>query len=331
MNELKPGISVIICTYNGAERLKATLKHLAAQELEPGINWELILIDNASTDNSAELTKRYWLEAGQPTLLRCINEPNAGTDHARRRGAYEANYSYFVFCDDDNWLHTNYLQNGMHFLDENPLVALVGGSSEAVADEPLPNWFKAVEGYYACGVIAPQTTDLTHLGIWGAGMMGRTNLIKLALCPEIPLLNVGRIGANTSMGEDGEICMRVVMQGYRIFYFDQLKLKHFMAANRLTKAYLDNLLKSSEIPARVMASYFRYNYFKQLNGFYKSFRVFIHLSKYLIATMQRDSKQILFSRDFIFYGTGCTFFSTEYSKTVIQFKKSIKTKSRNAG
>ena len=50
------GISVIVCCYNSAERLTETIKHLAGQNVPHYIPWELIVVDNASTDNTAEIS-----------------------------------------------------------------------------------------------------------------------------------------------------------------------------------------------------------------------------------------------------------------------------------
>jgi len=56
----KDGISVVICCYNSASRLPATLQHIAEQSLDSEILWEIIIVDNASTDNTAEIASTYW-------------------------------------------------------------------------------------------------------------------------------------------------------------------------------------------------------------------------------------------------------------------------------
>jgi len=52
------GISVLVCTYNGAKRLEKTLAHLAAQVTNSTVEWEIILVDNNSTDNTSVIAKR---------------------------------------------------------------------------------------------------------------------------------------------------------------------------------------------------------------------------------------------------------------------------------
>lgn len=51
------GVSVVIPSYNGADRLPATLAHIAAQRVPPGLEWEVVLVDNASSDGTAEAAR----------------------------------------------------------------------------------------------------------------------------------------------------------------------------------------------------------------------------------------------------------------------------------
>ena len=53
-----PGVSVVICCHNSGKRLPETLRHLAAQVVEEGIPWEVVIVDNASTDGSSSEISR---------------------------------------------------------------------------------------------------------------------------------------------------------------------------------------------------------------------------------------------------------------------------------
>ena len=55
-----PGVSLIVCTYNGSALLPETIKYILNQKVDQDVNWEFILIDNASDDNSGELVKNLW-------------------------------------------------------------------------------------------------------------------------------------------------------------------------------------------------------------------------------------------------------------------------------
>ena len=77
------GLSVIICCHNSASRLPVTLSHLKVQE-PPAAPWELLLIDNASTDGTADVARSYWQNG--PAPLRIIDESRLGVRFARERG-----------------------------------------------------------------------------------------------------------------------------------------------------------------------------------------------------------------------------------------------------
>ncbi|MGO3307207.1 MAG: glycosyltransferase, partial [Sphingobacterium sp.] len=57
---LTPGVSIIICTYNGAQKLPKTIQALADQNVPDNIPWEIIFVDNNSSDNSQTVAKMNW-------------------------------------------------------------------------------------------------------------------------------------------------------------------------------------------------------------------------------------------------------------------------------
>lgn len=54
------GVSIIICCYNAQDRIVRTLEHIQQQRFFIPIPWEVIVIDNASTDNTAEVAENVW-------------------------------------------------------------------------------------------------------------------------------------------------------------------------------------------------------------------------------------------------------------------------------
>jgi glycosyltransferase involved in cell wall biosynthesis len=134
------GISVIICCYNSASRLPVTLKHLSQQNVDLVIPWEVIVVDNNSSDNTANIALSYWNASKTNTPLRVIEEKMPGLSFARKKGIREAQYEYIIFCDDDNWLSDNYIQQAYNLMEQHHFAAAFGGQSEAVSDIPIPEW-----------------------------------------------------------------------------------------------------------------------------------------------------------------------------------------------
>ena len=100
------GISVVICSYNGESRIADTFCHLYQQTITGHIDWEVILVDNASTDGLVQVARQSW-NGAMP--LRILSEPMPGVEHARQTGILAARYSYIIFVDDDNHLAADYL------------------------------------------------------------------------------------------------------------------------------------------------------------------------------------------------------------------------------
>ena len=93
-----PRFSVIIPLYNKEREIGATLRSVLAQTLQPV---EIVVVDDGSTDRSAEIVRAV---AAESSLVRLIRQPNAGECAARNRAMAEAAGDYFALVDaDDQW------------------------------------------------------------------------------------------------------------------------------------------------------------------------------------------------------------------------------------
>ncbi|MBC7511694.1 MAG: glycosyltransferase family 2 protein, partial [Ferruginibacter sp.] len=159
----KAGVSVVICTHNGKERIKATLKHLANQK-NIDFNWEVLIIDNNSNDNTASFAEAYWQTLNPPCQIKIILESRPGTMYARTSGIINAGYRYLVFCDDDNWLIENFIKTAHIAIKDNSGIAAVGGMG-ILAFEPdfkTPVWLNKYADYFGSGPQGPADGDTTE-------------------------------------------------------------------------------------------------------------------------------------------------------------------------
>jgi glycosyltransferase involved in cell wall biosynthesis len=236
--------SVIICCYNSSQRLPKTIEHLAQQKTD--IDWEIIVVDNNSTDNTAEVAKSEWNKYNNPVSFRVVKEPVAGLSTARERGIKESKGKYIIFCDDDNWLAPDYVQNAYNIMENNQKIGALGGWGEAVADIDFPDWFQDVAGGYATGKQAEEDlADVTEKRkyVYGAGMILRKSALEKLEKVNFKTLLSDRKGSALSSGGDTELCYALILAGYRIFYSSSLKFMHYIPANRLTKEYVFRLYK----------------------------------------------------------------------------------------
>lgn len=238
------GISVIICCYNSANRLPETLKHLALQDIPKNIQWEIIVVDNASTDNTKEIAESEWSHYFQADIkLSVIDEKEPGLSYARSTGIKHSQFEYIIFCDDDNWLNRDYLLLSYNLLLNNKNFGAVGGQGLPISNIDMPQWFNENEGAYAVGKQAISTSIVNARGyLWGSGLAVKKTIYKKAFENQKSFL-IGRKGEQLSSGEDSEICLRIILMGYDLYYDSHLIYKHFIEPYKLTKAYLNGLLE----------------------------------------------------------------------------------------
>lgn len=233
------GMSVVLCCYNAATRLPETLRHLRSQRT--GVPWEVVLVDNASTDGTADVARAHWADA--PVEMRVVHERTPGLSHARRRGFDEARFEFVAFVDDDNWLAPGWIDLAFATMAGHPEVAACGGRTEAVFESPPPAWFERYQGQFVIGEQWPSTGDITETRghLWGAGMTLRKQAWESLVARGFRSTLAGRTGSALTSGEDYELCHALRMAGWRLWYEPRLVLQHYMPAARVTWDYLCRL------------------------------------------------------------------------------------------
>ena len=240
---MSPGISVVICCHNSAQRLPETLRHLAAQQVPPSLPWEILVINNASVDDTAAVAVTNWPEPA-PAPLRVIDEPQAGLGYARIRAIGEARYEVISFLDDDNWAAPDWVARVATIFAEHPEVGVCGGRSEVATEIEPPAWFGSMTRCYAVGTQFDRNGDVTDAHgrlLWGAGLNIRTTAARQLIEDGFVFLLSGRQGKRLLAGEDTEICFALWASGWHFWYDDALVLRHFMPAERLRWEYVRRL------------------------------------------------------------------------------------------
>jgi len=241
------GVSVIICCYNSAPRLGPTLDHLARQQTSGAWPWEVIVVNNASTDDTSHVAISTWHQLGRADiLLKVVDQPRPGLSFARAKGVEEAGYDVLIFCDDDNWLESSYVQTAFDLLEAHPEVGALGGQGQARADVPLPAWFEQYKGCYACYPQGDSDGELrsTFSFLYGAGLVVRNEaLSRLAAKGFHPILP-DRIADKLTSGGDTELSYAIRLVGYKLWYSEKLNFYHYLPSNRLTEQYLLRIMSS---------------------------------------------------------------------------------------
>lgn len=228
------GISVIIACFNSEKVISTTLKHLQNQKHTENIAWEVILVDNNSTDQTSAVANKTWAE--KPIVpLNVLLEETIGEAHARKRGIQAAKYAILSIVDDDNWVDEDWIFKINSYF-ENPEIGLIGCAGVGEFESTPPDWFYRNQHAFAIGKLYEgDFVDITDSAIVpGAGLCVRRkiydNLFKLDWKPFLE----GRVGNKQSAGADSEMCYITRLFGFKIFYSNLLTFKHFTASHRIT-------------------------------------------------------------------------------------------------
>jgi glycosyltransferase involved in cell wall biosynthesis len=229
------GISIIICTYNGRQKLQETL--LGILKLKATFPWELLVVDNASTDGTAEFSSS--LLSNSKIDFRILQEAQPGLIKARLCGLRAAKYDVLLYCDDDNTLDENYLQIGYDLLKLNPIIGALGGCGTPIFEDKKPDWFDKYGHSFAVG---PQAINDGFISdypaeLYGAGAFFRKAVLLHFLDKGFKSGLSGRTGNNLVSGEDVEWCYLIQLAGHQIWYDHRLLFTHSMPKERMNWDY----------------------------------------------------------------------------------------------
>ena len=131
--------TVIICTYRRAANLPACLGQLAQQKGVESRDWEVLVVDNNSPDDTAEVVAKLAKEL--PIKVRYAREPEQGLNHARNHGIRASNSTYFSYVDDDILVAEGWLSALFRAFEGNDADA-VGGRIHLDPTVQLPKWIR---------------------------------------------------------------------------------------------------------------------------------------------------------------------------------------------
>jgi glycosyltransferase involved in cell wall biosynthesis len=235
------GVSILVCCYNSEKRIGKVLEHLAYQEADESVKWEVVIVDNASTDRTAGVALESWMRRDVP--LRIVNEPDPGLSNARIAGLREAKYSIVSFIDDDNWVEKQWVQKVYNWFVNNDKIGLLGGQGEAVIEGSKPSWFDRELRSFAVGPQA-QETGKQEKALYGAGLSIRKKAWEELVSGGFRFILSGRKGKSLTSGEDYELCLAIRLIGYDLYYDASLRFQHLMPKERLNWDYLIRLTQS---------------------------------------------------------------------------------------
>ena len=232
-------LSIIVCTYNRDRYLYGALKCIAENGF-PKENYEIILVNNMSTDNTEAECHRF--ETDYPEVaFHYFLETNQGLSFARNRGIKESKGDTLVFLDDDSYIQENYLRNLQRQLDIHPDANAFGGKIDPVFESgEAPKWLSK---WSYSWVSAIDMGDSVKQFNGKAFPIGANMGVKKAMLSEIGPFNtqLGRSKKNLMGGEEKDLFERIRNHGGDTYYFPDVVVHHVIPPSRTTEDYVKRM------------------------------------------------------------------------------------------
>jgi glycosyltransferase involved in cell wall biosynthesis len=230
-------ISVVISTYNRAASLARTLESLRQMRVRSNLEWELIVVDNNSIDNTRAAVTEYLRTSGLNG--RIVFEPKQGLCHARNRGVAEATGEIIAFTDDDVRLAPEWLEEIAETFKKFDCIGVGGKSVPEWNDVAKPAWLVTAGPHrLSSGPIlefdlGKEAKEL-QVPPWGLNMAFRRVAFERYGGFRTDL---GVSGAGGLLGEDTEFGRRLFRLGEKIVYSPWAVVFHPVDKRRVTKSY----------------------------------------------------------------------------------------------
>lgn len=229
-------LSLIVCTYNRDKYLYGALQCIAENGF-PKEAYEIILVNNMSTDNTEAECKRF--ENDYPNVdFRYFIETNQGLSFARNRGIKESRGEILVFLDDDSYIQEGYLNNLQKQLETYTDADAFGGKIDPVFETgEAPKWLSKWN-YTWVSAIDKGNKVCPFKG--KAFPIGANMGIRKSVFSKTDLFNtqLGRSKKNLMGGEEKDLFERIRNHGGNIYYFPDVVVHHVIPPTRTTKEYI---------------------------------------------------------------------------------------------
>lgn len=226
-------VSIVICTQNRSALLAETLQSLLdLPEVAP--SWEIVVVDNASTDDTFEVARSF--ESRFADRLRLIREDELGLSAARNRGIRDSKGRVLIFLDDDAFPAPDWLSS-LHSVFQRERVYAAGGPVEPLFRSSLPDWFSdRFLPYLTVWDLGPESLQLRYNEYpRGASMAFRREVFERF---GLFSTELGRKPGSLLSCEEIELCLRIERSGAEIVYVPGARVLHIVEGERIDRQWL---------------------------------------------------------------------------------------------
>ena len=235
-------VSVVVATYNRARLLPGILEALAFQETPPSLQWEIVVVDNNSSDATPAVVAAFSRTATIP--VRYVFEPRQGLSNARNRGVQESRGAILAFTDDDVLPAPDWV---------GQLVAAIDRwDAHGTGGRILPRWEAPPPGWITGNWRLLRRLSIMDFDegrrlalplerkpqVWGANMAFRRELFDRVggFDPRL-----GVIGPKLFRSEESDLIERALGLGLTIAYDPAPTVYHRIGPDRMQRSYFRRL------------------------------------------------------------------------------------------
>ena len=235
-------VSIIIPTFNRFDQLNRTLAKLLELNTSKKL-FEIIVVDNGSTDTTAEVVKQHQI-AHPTTTLKYFYDAIPGLLTGRHRGAQEAKGDILTFIDDDVLVSSTWLDTIIKVMSTKPEIALLTGTNLPLYESYPPEWlsyfWSECEYGKHCGWLSlmdfgNDEKEIHPNFVWGLNFTIRKNIFEQlgGFHPD----NIPK--AFQHFQGDGETALtrKAILHKYKAYYHPDILLYHLVTTDRMTIDY----------------------------------------------------------------------------------------------
>lgn len=232
--------SVIICTHNRCGSLRRTLPSLAALRIPTALEWELLIVDNNSTDETPAVCQEFT----RHLPLRYVCEPRQGKSCALNRAIAEVHAQLLLFTDDDVDVDQHWASALLDAARRHPEAVVFGGRTTPRWEGQPPRWLADNSL-----VISALNGPTMHFD-WGhaerelrageAVFPGANMALRSSVFADGNLFceALGPLGRMPTRGEDTEMIERLMTQGHHCVYVPAAIVYHRNPPERMTERFI---------------------------------------------------------------------------------------------
>lgn len=226
-------LTVLIATHNGAKTLPQVFEAFLHLDIK-NVNWKIVIVDNASTDATPEILRKY----SERLPLLSLRTEKQGKNIALNIGLEHIEGDLIVLTDDDVIPSNDWLEAIHDAANLNPSFDIFAGRIDAIWPDKTPSWIFRLVNLGATYGITPselKSGPIPAEKAWGANMAIRRKVFDAGYrFNEL----VGPTSGQYMMGSETEFTSRLKKDGYKAWFSDTAKVGHIIRENQIQREWI---------------------------------------------------------------------------------------------